>query len=71
MDAFSNPSLQTQNLYFDLKQWGIEVGGLRGHAAAMGERTARSQAGARHVDTDQIRTSPAFHPPLQSVDHRR
>jgi len=27
VDAFSNPSLQTQNLYFDLKQWGIEVEG--------------------------------------------
>ncbi len=27
VDAFSNPSLQTQRLYFDLKQWGIEVEG--------------------------------------------
>jgi phosphatidylserine/phosphatidylglycerophosphate/cardiolipin synthase-like enzyme len=27
VDAFSNPSPQTQNLYFDLKQWGIEVEG--------------------------------------------
>ena len=27
VDAFSNPSFQTQNLYFDLKQWGIEVEG--------------------------------------------
>jgi putative cardiolipin synthase len=27
VDAFSNPSLQTQSLFFDLKQWGIEVEG--------------------------------------------
>ena len=27
VDAFSNPSLQTQSLLFDLKQWGIEVEG--------------------------------------------
>jgi len=27
VDAFSNPSLQTQNMYFDLKQHGVEVEG--------------------------------------------
>ncbi len=56
VDAFSNPWLQTQWMYFDLKQHGIEVEGYEAHGAAVAQRGARA-APRRRITTRSSPTS--------------
>ena len=65
VDAFSNPSLQTQNLYFDLKQWGIEVEGYEAMLLQWVNELPVPKL-VPHVDPDQM--DKRFHEKMWIID---